>query len=240
MHTLPSSAIRCATPKGVRKFNDLTKRLFLNQTQQKHVEQRAAAPIASDATMLARRYASALYDLATEREQVDAVAKDLTALRDMVHNSPEFRLAATQPRMARAEMTKAMQAIAVSAGLNKLTGNFLALLAQKQRLSILTVVVHEFLAEMADKRGEFTADVRTARPLSPTQTEQLAARMKDMMGGKVHMDVRQDAGLLGGLTIRVGSKLIDASLKTRLERLGRHLKSSHATPQTLAAHKGAA
>ncbi len=72
--------------------------------------------------------------------------------------------------------------------------------------------------------------------MSAEQTEQLAARLKDLMGGKVHMDVRQDASLIGGLTVKIGSRLIDASVKTRLERLERHLKST----QPLAAHKGAA
>ncbi len=122
----------------------------MSQAEQKHDEQRAAGVTAGDRAVLARRYGGALFDLAAEQGHIDTVAKNLVALRDMQKNSPEFRMATTQPRLARAEMVKAMQALTASAKLNPLTGNFLSVLAQNQRLSILVpAVINAFLATMA-------------------------------------------------------------------------------------------
>ena len=192
--------------------------------------------LAGDPAVLARRYAYALYELAAEQKQVDTIAGDMKALQGMTRTSADFQKTVNWPRLPRTEMIKAMKALAVSAGLNKLTANFLALLAQNQRLDLLGAIAESYLTEMAEKRGEFTAAVRTAHPLSASQTEQLAARMRDMMGGKVHLDVQQDESLIGGLTIKIGSRLIDASLRTRLEQLERHLK----TPSLEQQQKGAA
>jgi F-type H+-transporting ATPase subunit delta len=166
---------------------------------------------------------------------LDAVAADLRLLQGLQNSSPEFCYVARQPRLSRAQLLKAMQAVAASARLNGLTANFLFVLAQNRRLGQLSAVVDAFLDELATRRGEFTADVRSARPLSSAQQEQLAAHLCQMAGGKVHLILREDATLLGGLVVKLGSRLIDASVKSKLARLERELKSQSITTQEGAA-----
>jgi len=198
-------------------------------------ENRIAAVASGDGFILAQRYAGALYGLADEQKQLDAVAADLRLLQGLQNSSPEFRYIARQPRLSRAQLLKAMQALAASARLNGLTANFLFVLAQNRRLGQLSAIVDAFLDELATRRGEFTADVRSARPLSSAQQEQLTAHLCQMAGGKVHLILREDATLLGGLVVKLGSRLIDASVKSKLARLERELKSQSITTQ-----KGAA
>ena len=192
-------------------------------------------PVAGDMAVVARRYAGTLFELAEEQNALDSVAGDMRGLKDLTHESSEFRTLAGNPNFTRAELVKAVQEIAKAAKFNTLTGNFLALAAQNRRLSQLGAMCDAFLAELAAKRGECAADVRTARALTPSQEQQLAAQLQTLAGGKVHMRVREDKSLIGGLMVKIGSKLIDASIKSKLARLERQLKS-----QPLNVVKGAA
>jgi F-type H+-transporting ATPase subunit delta len=194
--------------------------------------------IAGDAAVLSRRYAGALYELAEEQKQLDTVADNLRLLATLVHESAEFQSIAAHPRLNRTQLVKAAQTIAKGASLHALTANFLSLIAQNRRLNILGSVIESFLAELAARRGEYTAEIRAAKPLTTAQHDQLAAQLRAMVGGKVHMAVREDASLLGGLVVKVGSRLIDASIKTKLSRLERQLKSQ--TMQSHTVQKGAA
>jgi F-type H+-transporting ATPase subunit delta len=185
--------------------------------------------------VIARRYAGALYELAHEQKQLDAVAADLHALKGLYSESADFRNFATNPNFTRAELVKAARQIAEKSGFSSLTANFLALAAQNRRLPQLIGICDAFLAELAARRGEFTAEVRTAQTLTPQQQEQLAAQLHNLAGGKVHMIVAEDKSLLGGLVVKIGSRLIDVSIKSKLARLERQLKS-----QSLNALEGAA
>ncbi|MFY9287167.1 MAG: F0F1 ATP synthase subunit delta [Alphaproteobacteria bacterium] len=185
--------------------------------------------IAGDAAILARRYAGALYELADEQKQLDAVASDLRALRNLQQESTEFRAIAAHPRLTRAQLVKAMRQVAETAKLNKLTANFLMAVAQKRRLPELPAMIDNFLSELATRRGEYSAEVRSATPLSAAQQELLAGNLRELAGGKVHITVREDASLLGGLVVKLGSRLIDASVKAKLARLERQLKSQSHT-----------
>jgi F-type H+-transporting ATPase subunit delta len=193
------------------------------------------APVAGDAAILGRRYGGALFELAEEQKQLDAVAGDVGVLRELAHEGKEFRILAIDFNIERADLVKAMQAFAKAAKLHTLTGNFLALVAQNRRLAQLGAMCNAFLAELAEKRGEFSAEVRAAQPLSDNQKQQLAAQLQLLTGSKVHMSVKEDKGLIGGLVVKIGSKLIDASVKSKLARLERQLKS-----QQLNVVKGAA
>ncbi|HEU0118127.1 MAG TPA: F0F1 ATP synthase subunit delta [Alphaproteobacteria bacterium] len=200
------------------------------------MSQQATTPIVSgDAAILARRYAAALYDLADEQKQLDAVAADLRALRNLLAESEEFRTVAAHPRLTRPQLVQAMQKVAETANLNKLTANFLSLTAQNRRTSMLGPIIEEFLSQLAARRGEYSADVFSAKPLSPAQQEQLATKLRELAGGKVHITAREDASLLGGLVVKMGSRLIDASIKTKLARMERQLKQ-----HTMDSQKGAA
>ncbi len=191
--------------------------------------------IAGDAAVLARRYAGALYALAEEQKQLDAVAADLRALRNLHQESAEFRLIASHPRLTRTQLVQAVEQVSASAKFNKLTSNFLALIAQNRRLSALRPMIETFLSELASRRGEHTAEVRSAKPLTTAQQEQLAVKLREMTGGKVHLSLHEDASLLGGLIVKMGSHQIDASVKSKLASLERQLKTQQLTTQ-----KGAA
>lgn len=180
--------------------------------------------IAGDVAVLARRYAGALYELAEERKQLDTVATDLRTLKGLYEASPEFRAVASHPRLTRAQLADAAQKIAVAAKLNGLTANFLVLVAKNRRLGQLDAIIDAFLSQLAVRRGECTANVRAAAPLSVPQQEQLAVKLREIAGGKIHMVMEHDAGLLGGVVVRIGSRLIDASVRTQLARMERQLK----------------
>jgi F-type H+-transporting ATPase subunit delta len=185
--------------------------------------------------VLARRYGGALFELAEEQEQLDAVAGDMNQLKHLMQESRDFHTLGADPNLDRGEQVKAMQAIAAKAEFQKLTGNFLALVAQNRRLMQLGAMCDSYLARLAKKRGEFAAEVRTARPLTPPQEQQLAAQLQSLAGGKVHMSVKEDKNLIGGLIVKIGSKQIDASVKSKLARLDWQLKN-----QSLSIVKGAA
>ena len=186
--------------------------------------------IAGDTAILARRYADALYELASEHKQLDAIAADLRMLKILARESAEFRAIAFSPRLSRTQLAKAMQEVAKLAKFGMLTTNFLMLTAQNRRLATIEAMADAFLATLAAKRGEFSAEIRTAGPLTPAQEEQLGVQLRALAGGKVHMTVTEDKSLLGGITVKLGSTLIDASVRSKLARLARRLKSPSPTP----------
>ena len=183
--------------------------------------------VAGDAAIVvAPLCARALLELAEEQKQLDAVAADLRTLRNLSRESAEFRTLAANPRIARSALAKAVRQVAEAAKFNVLTANFLALAAQNRRLPQLDAMIAAFLAALAAARGEFAAEVQAAEVLTPGQQERLSAQLPEALtGGKVHVHINQDKSLIGGLVVELGSRLIDASVKGRLERLERQLKS---------------
>ncbi len=184
--------------------------------------------VSGEAAILARRYAGAFYELAEQEKCLDAVANDLRTLQTVADSNANFIAIANHPRLTRAQLVKVAESLSATLNLQKLTGKFLALTAQHRRLPILAAIIDAFLAQLAEKRGEFSASVRTATALTAQQTEQLSARLAALAGGKVHVNIREDKSLIGGLMVQLGSRLIDASIKGKLERLERKLKSEAA------------
>jgi F-type H+-transporting ATPase subunit delta len=168
---------------------------------------------------LTERYAAALFDLADERKELDAVADDLKALRGLVAESADLRRMIRSPVLARDHQAKAVAALAERAGLKELTRNFLGLLARNRRLFALPDMIEGFLGILAARRGEVTAQVIAAQELSEAQRKVIDERLRKAIGGKVAIDLKIDPGLLGGLVIKVGSRMVDASLKSKLRRL---------------------
>jgi F-type H+-transporting ATPase subunit delta len=188
--------------------------------------------VASEATGmagLAARYAVALYALADERKALDSVAGDLKSLRGLIDDSPDFRRVIRSPVLERGEQGKAVIAIAERAKLNKLTANFLGLLARNRRLFALPTMISGYLAILAARRGEVTAEIVAAQELSPAQRKAIDARLRKAVGGKVAIDIRVDPSLLGGLVVKVGSRMVDASLKNKLARLELAMKGAWLT-----------
>jgi len=188
-------------------------------------ESKNATLVAGDAAVLARRYARALYELASEQKQLDSVAANLSSLKALLQDSDEFRHVTQNPRLTRNQLADTMQKVAAAAKLGFLTQSFLTLLARNRRLACLGHVADMFMADLLAARGEHTAEVIAPKALEPAQQEQLVKQLDKVAGGKVHLVVREDPSLLGGLMVKWGSRLIDASVKGKLARLERQLKS---------------
>lgn len=172
-----------------------------------------------DAGGVAGRYASALYDLADSAKALDAVADDLRTLRAMVEESPDFRRLVASPVLSREDQIAAMTALGRRAGFHELTVKFTGLLAKNRRLPILRYAVAAFLAELAERRGEVSAEVISAQPLGPRHVEAVRKALAEALGSKVALESRVDGSLIGGMVVRVGSKMVDSSLATKLQKL---------------------
>jgi F-type H+-transporting ATPase subunit delta len=168
---------------------------------------------------VAGRYATALYELAHDARQLDEVAADLTKLSKLVAENADLRRLISSPLLPRAEQAKAMDAVIAKVGVSDLTRRFIGTVARNRRLFALNTIIHAFHAMLAERRGELTAEVTAAKPLSPAQIEAVSNALRGSAGTKIQVDVKVDPKLLGGLKVKVGSRLIDASLATKLQRL---------------------
>ena len=168
---------------------------------------------------LAQRYAGALLELAEEKHALDAVAGDLVALGHMITDSSDLQKLIYSPLMDRAAQSRAIGAVAQAAGFGDLTRRFLGLVAANRRLFALPAIIKAFQKMLADKRGEVAAEVTAAHALTDAQKAAVSEAIKRVVGGKVSIDMKVDPSLLGGLIVRVGSRMIDGSVKTKLQRL---------------------
>ncbi len=168
---------------------------------------------------LAQRYAAALFELAEERRALDEVAGDLRALRAMLADSADLVRLIRSPILSRAEQASAIGAVAERAGLSPLVRDFLAVVARNRRLFAVPAMIEAYLAELAERRGEITAEVVAAQPLSQAQREALAEQLRRSAGRRVSIDVRIDPALIGGLVVKLGSRMVDGSLRSKLQRL---------------------
>jgi F-type H+-transporting ATPase subunit delta len=168
---------------------------------------------------LAARYAAALFELADEAKQLDAVAADLRAIRALIAESADLRRLVRSPVLTRAEQGKAIAAVLERAGTSDLVRRFVGLVAENRRLFALGDMIEAYLSELARRRGEVTASVTSAAPLSDGQSAALTDALRRAVGGKVSIETHTDASLIGGLIVKVGSRMVDSSLKSKLQRL---------------------
>ena len=173
---------------------------------------------------LAGRYASALFDLASEQRQIDSVDKSLDALRQALLDSKEFAELVASPLVSRDVAGKAFAALAPELGLDPITTNFLGVLARNGRKNELRAVIRSYRRIAADHRGEATADVVTARPLNDDQLKALKNQLRSRAGREVNVDAKVDPDILGGIVVKLGSQMIDASIRTKLNRLALAMK----------------
>lgn len=174
---------------------------------------------AASVSGLAGRYATALFELARERDALDATAGDLDSLKAMLDDSDDLRRLVRSPVITRADQGRAMAALVERVGLGALCGNFVGLLARNRRLFALADMIAAFTALLDAHRGEVTAEVASARPLSEAQAAAVAAALSRVVGKEVRLTATVDASLLGGLVIKIGSRMVDASLKAKLQSL---------------------
>lgn len=168
---------------------------------------------------LAGRYALALLELADDKKELDTVAADLRGLKQVLAESEDLRRLVGSPLYSREQQSKAISAILEKASVHELTRRFVLVVTENRRLFVLSDIIDVYLAELSRRRGEVTAKVISATDLSDTQQQALTEALKKSMGSKVQVDVTVDPGLIGGMIVKVGSRMIDSSLRSKLQRL---------------------
>lgn len=184
------------------------------------------SPLPDRASGLSVRYARALYELADERKQLDQVVSEMAALGQLFAEDPAMRRLVQSRGIDTHEAARAMDAALASQGFGDLVRHFVGTAIGNRRLNDLPGLISGFAAHVAEKRGIVTAEVASAHPLTDTQRAQLSARLAEAGFGRVTIRETVDPSLLGGLTVRIGSKLYDTSLKSRLQRLRHVMKGA--------------
>ena len=173
---------------------------------------------------LAGRYALALFELARDESRLDAVTADLGALKRAIDESDDFRTLVTSPLIGRNESARSIAAIAGTMKLDPLTRNFTGVLARNRRLSQIGNIVRAFNSLAARHRGEITAEVTSAHPLDTAQVEALKTNLRSRFGTDIAVESRVDPAILGGLVVKIGSQMIDGSIRTKLNTLAQAMK----------------
>lgn len=173
---------------------------------------------------IAGRYAQALFELAREGNALSALEADADALGAALAVSPELGEMIASPVISREDQAAAMAAVAKKLGVSALTANTIALMAGKRRLFVLPQLVADLKARIAAEKGEVTADVTAPVALTPAQAEALAAALKSKVGKTVKLNTTVDESLIGGLIVKLGSTMIDTSVKAKLASLQNAMK----------------
>ena len=168
---------------------------------------------------MAGRYATALFELAVEAKALEQVETDLTAFNDMLDESADLERLVRSPVFSAEDQQRALKAILERSEIGDLTANFLNLVTKNRRLFAVRDMVRAFRALLAQHRGEVTAEVASAAALSEAQMTALSAALKSAVGRDVQIESQVDANLIGGLVVKVGSRMIDNSLRTKLNNL---------------------
>jgi F-type H+-transporting ATPase subunit delta len=169
---------------------------------------------------VAGRYASALFDLAKEERAVDAVASDLDRVSGLIDESADLKRLVMSPVFTAEQQEAAIATVLDRAGLGGgLAGRFVRLVAQKRRLFALPDMIRAFRALVAESKGIVRAEVRLAERPSDAVLEEIRASLRDVARAEVDLDVKVDPSLIGGLVVKMGSRMVDASLRTKLNSI---------------------
>ena len=172
------------------------------------------------------RYAGALYDLAAEQRELDRTVDETASLARLIDESPDLARMLASPVLPAADGKRAVNAVLEAQGFSMLIRHFVGVVAANRRLPALRSILRAFAELAASRRGVVTAAVATAHPLTDVQRTQIAARLATAGYSNVRIDETVDPSLLGGLTLRVGARLFDASIKSRLQRLAYRMKGA--------------
>lgn len=175
-------------------------------------------------TGLAGRYATALFELAGEQNLLDAVSTDLGAFRRAMDGTPELARLVKSPVFSREDQAKALKPVLEKMGANALTIKFVLLLAAKRRLFALEGIIASYERMVARARGETEAEVTSARALGDGELAELKTTLKAKLGREPRLHTKVDPTLLGGLVVKVGSRMIDTSLRTKLSGIRAAMK----------------
>jgi F-type H+-transporting ATPase subunit delta len=173
---------------------------------------------------LSGRYATALFELARDSKSLAQVEASLGTVRRALDESADFKALTTSPLIGRGDAARAVAATAGAMNLDPTTANFLGVLAQNRRLNQLPAIIRAFRLLAAQHRGETTAEVTSAHPLDDDQVDALKQQLRTRVGRDVNVELAVDPSLLGGLVVKIGSQMIDSSIKTRLNSLAHAMK----------------
>ncbi|WP_146344237.1 F0F1 ATP synthase subunit delta [Falsiphaeobacter marinintestinus] len=179
---------------------------------------------ASISAGIAQRYAAAIFEIAKERKNLSGLETSINDLEAALNESADLRGVISSPLLSRAEQEAAISAVAKKMKLAGVMQNALALMAQKRRLFVVPALLRALRDQLADERGEITADVTTAQPLTDAQSKKLAETLTKRVGKAVTMNTAVDESLIGGLVVKVGSKMIDTSIRSKLASLQNVMK----------------
>ena len=168
---------------------------------------------------MAGRYATALFELALESKAVDPVKSDLASFDAMVASSPDLTRLVRSPVFAADEQAKALVAVLDKVGIKGIAANFLRVVAGNRRLFAVREMIRGFNALVARHKGEVTAEVTVAEPLNDARMNEIRDALKQVTGKDVQIDVTVDPSIIGGLKVKVGSRMVDASLRTKLNSI---------------------
>lgn len=182
------------------------------------------ATSASLVSVIASRYASSLFELALEDKKLDAAEKSLADFDRLLRASPDLMRLVRSPVFRASEQLRAIEAILTRAGIGGLAANVIRVMARNRRLFAVPALLGEFRRLLAAHRGEQTAEVVVARELTPAQTRELNATLNKVVGKNVAIQTVVDPSILGGMIVRVGSRQIDTSIRTKLSSLKLALK----------------
>ena len=173
---------------------------------------------------LAGRYASALFGLARDERQIDAVSRSLDSISRALAESPDLKDLVASPMVGREQTGEVFAALAPGLGLDPITSNFLGVIARNGRKRELPAIIRAFKRIAAEHRGEITAEVLSAHPLKDDQIAALKSQLRTRAGRDVAIDAQVDPSILGGIVVKMGSQMIDASIRTKLNRLATAMK----------------
>ena len=191
---------------------------------QKKTERVDVSEPASISAGIAERYATALFELATEAGDLKGLEADTDAVSAALKDSADLRALISSPVYSRDDQTKAVAALAKAMGLSANVAGTLGLMAGRRRLFVLPQLVQSLRAMIAEAKGEVTAEVTAAAPLTAAQSKSLADTLAKSVGKAVKLNVAVDETLIGGLVVKVGSKMIDTSIRAKLASLQNAMK----------------
>lgn len=175
---------------------------------------------------LADRYAAALFALADERGALDPVAADLKRIQTLIGASADLRTLLRSPVLSRTDQARALAAVLDRLGVNPMVKNLIGLMARNRRLFVLEKTIAAYRERLARHRGEVSAEVTSAIPLKPEHLEAVRESVKRVVGRDVALEAKVDPALIGGLIVKVGSRMLDNSLRTKLQNLELALKGT--------------
>lgn len=175
---------------------------------------------------VAGRYATALFELARDQKSIDSVRADVDKFAGLLADNPDLVRLVRSPVFTAQEQNKALDAVLAKAGITGIAANFLKVLTANRRLFAVNDAIRAFRALVAKFRGEATADVTVAEPLNDKNLDALKASLKSVTGKDVDLNVKVDPSIIGGLIVKLGSRMVDSSLRTKLNSIKHAMKEA--------------